>query len=363
MNRMNLTVVPFLIALIISLVITPLTIFVFTKMGFVIDPKKSPHPAHVHKTPVPKGGGIPIFLAVMVTALLLLKPDQHLFAIILAMLVTLVVGLIDDIRNMRPLPRLAFNFFSALIVVGAGIGIAYITNPLNHGILDLSQPRIPFLLFGQKREIWLFSDLFALIWIPFLMNAINWSSGVDGQASGMIAIAAFVIGILSLTYSADITQWPVAILAFALSGAFVGLTVFHFYPQKIMPGYSATTLAGLLLAVLSILSTTKVGTAIMVLGLPLIDAIYTIFRRLVAGRSPFFGDRGHLHHKLLDLGWGKRRVAIFYWLITALLGMLALNLTARMKLFAIVGLAVGIAGLLLWIYFGNSSKQPGRDNG
>lgn len=363
MDRTNLTVVPFLIALIVSLVITPLTVFVFTKLGFVIDPKKSPHPAHIHKEPIPKGGGIPIFLAVAVTAILLLKPDQHLVAVLLAMTVTLMVGLIDDIRNMKPLPRLGFNFLSALIVVGAGIGIAYITNPLSHGILDLSQQRFSFWLLGQKREIWILSDLFALIWIPFLMNAINWSSGVDGQASGVVAIAAFVIGLLSLTYSADITQWPVAVLAFGLSGAFLGLTVFHFFPQKIMPGYSATTLAGLLLAILSILSTTKVGTAIMVLGLPLIDAGYTIIRRLLAGKSPFWGDRGHLHHKLLDLGWGKRRVAVFYWLITALLGVLALNLTARMKLFAIVGLAVGIAGLLLWIYFGNSSRRPDRDSG
>src|SRR3989338_1809811 len=264
---------------------------------------------------------------------------------------------------MKPYPRLAFNFISALIIVGGGIGISYITNPLSHGILDLSQPRLSFDLFGQTRQIWIWSDLFALIWIPFMMNAINWSSGVDGQASGMIAIAAFVIGVLSLTYSADITQWPVAILAFGLSGAFVGLTVFHFYPQKIMPGYSATTLAGLLLAVLSILSTTKVGTAILVLGLPLIDAGYTIIRRLLSGKSPFRGDRGHLHHKLLDLGWGRRRIAIFYWLITALLGVAALNLTARLKLFAIVGLAVVIAGLLLWIYFGSSSRQLDRDSG
>jgi UDP-GlcNAc:undecaprenyl-phosphate GlcNAc-1-phosphate transferase len=172
-----------------------------------------------------------------------------------------------------------------------------------------------------------------------------------------------VIGLLSLTYSADITQWPVAILAFGLSGAFAGLAIFHFYPQKIMPGYSATTLGGLLLAVLAILSSAKVGTAIMVLGLPLVDAIYTIARRVSAGKSPFYGDRGHLHHKLLDLGWGKRRIALFYWLMTAFFGFLALQIDARMKIFAIIGLASVIAGLFLWIYFGNSLKQPGRDNG
>lgn len=363
MSNLNLVVLPFFISFFISLIVTPVTIIVFRKLGFVVDPAKTPHPAHIHKTPVPKGGGIPIFAAVLVVALLFLKMDRHLTAIIAAMVITLVVGLIDDIKSVHPAVRLMFNLIAALVVVGAGIGIAYVTNPLGGGILDLSHPRLSFYLFGESRQIWLWSDLFALIWIPFLMNAINWSSGVDGQASGMIAIAAFVIGLLSLTYSADITQWPVAILAFGLAGAFVGLTIFHFYPQKIMPGYSATTLAGLLLAVLSILSTTKVGTAIMVLGLPLIDAGYTIIRRLAAGKSPFWGDKGHLHHKLLSLGWGRRKIAIFYWAMTAIFGLLALNLNAKMKLFAIVSLAVSLAGLLLWIYFGSYSKQPDRDNG
>ena len=154
-----------------------------------------------------------------------------------------------------------------------------------------------------------------------------------------------------------------AVLAFGMAGAFGALAIFHFYPQKIMPGYSATTLAGLLLAVLSILSTTKVGTAIVVLGLPLTDAVYTIARRILNGKSPFYGDRGHLHHKLLSLGWGKRKIALFYWAITAVLGLLALSINAKMKLFAIVGLALIIAAFFLWIYFGISSRHSDPDNG
>lgn len=363
MEKLNLAIFPFVGAFIISVVATPVTIFVFRKLGFVIDPTKMPHPAHIHKRPVPKGGGIPIFLAVAITALVFLKLDKHLTGILSAMGLTLVVGLIDDIRGMSPRLRLIFNFAAAGIVVAAGIGIAYVTNPFGPGVIDLSHPRLSFYLFGRLHEIWLWPDLFALLWIPTLMNAINWSSGVDGQASGMIAIAAFIIGLLSFSYSADITQWPAAILAFGLSGAFVGLTIFHFYPQKIMPGYSATTLAGLVLAVLSILSTTKVGTAMMVLAIPLVDAGYVVSRRILSGKSPLAGDRGHLHHKLLELGWGKRRVALFYWVVTAFFGFLALNLNAQMKIFAIVGLAATLAGLLLWIYSGRSSKQSGQGSG
>ncbi|KKT55207.1 MAG: Undecaprenyl-phosphate N-acetylglucosaminyl 1-phosphate transferase [Candidatus Collierbacteria bacterium GW2011_GWB1_45_35] len=342
--------------------VTPLTIWFFTKMGFVIDPKKSPHPAHIHNVPVPKGGGLAIFLAVFVTMALLLKLDKHLIAIALAAGITVVAGLIDDVRGMNPYLRLAVNFLAVGIIVASGIGIAFISNPFG-GIIDLSQPRIGFDLLGRHHEIWILADLFALLWIPILMNAINWSSGVDGQISGVVMIAALIVGIISLTYSADITQWPVATLAFALAGAFAGLTVFHFYPQKIMPGYSATSLAGLLLGVISILATAKVGTVLVVLGVPLIDFIYLTIKRVASGKSPVWGDKGHLHHKLLEMGWGKRRVALFYWLVTAILGVAAVKFEARSKLFIMIGLVILMLVFVLWQYSWRYSKRSAPDNG
>ncbi len=356
-----LTVIPFLFSLIISLVMTPLTVILFTKMGWVIDPKKTPHPAHIHKGPVPKGGGIPIFVAVFLTVAFLLKIDMHLIAIGIAALLTVIVGLVDDIRGTNPYMRLGMNFLAAAIVVASGIGIAYVSNPFG-GVIDLSWPKYVFDFLG-KHEIWILADLFALLWIPSLMNAINWSSGVDGQISGVVTIAAVVLGMISLNYSADITQWPVATLAFASAGAFAGLTVFHFYPQKIMPGYSATSLAGLLLGVISILATAKVGAVIVVLGIPLVDFVYLVFKRILSGKSPVWGDRSHLHHKLLDMGWGKRRVALFYWLITAVLGIAALKFETRTKLYIMIGLVILMATFLLWQYSWRFSKQSGRDNG
>lgn len=351
-----ITIVPFLLALLISLVITPLTILIFRKMGWVIDPKKTPHPAHIHKIPVPKGGGVPIFFAVAVTVMLLLKPDNHLLAIGLAGLLTVVVGLVDDIKGSNPYARLGMNFLATLIIVGSGIGIAYISNPLG-GVIDLSWPRFGFYLLGSFHEIWILADIFALLWIPSLMNAINWSSGVDGQISGVITIAAVVLGLISLNYSADITQWPVATLAFATAGAFAGLTVFHFYPQKIMPGYSATSLAGLLLGVISILATAKVGALIIVLGIPLIDFLYIVIKRIVSGKSPVWGDKSHLHHKLLAMGWGKRRVALFYWMAAVVLGVAALSFEARTKLLIMIGLVILMTVFILWQYSSHFSKQ------
>lgn len=351
-----ITALPFLLALVVSLVITPLTILFFKKMGWVIDPQKTPHPAHIHKIPVPKGGGLPVFLAVMVTTVILLKPDNHLVAIGLASLVTLLVGLIDDVKGSSPYVRLGMNFVVTAIVVASGIGIAYISNPLG-GIIDLTWPRLGIDFLDSHHEIWILADFFALLWIPSLMNAINWSSGVDGQISGVITIAAAVLGLISLNFSADITQWPVATLAFATAGAFAGLTIYHFYPQKIMPGYSATSLAGLLLGVISILATAKVGALIIVLGIPLIDFVYLMVKRVVSGKSPVWGDKSHLHHKLMAMGWGKRRVALFYWLAAAVLGVAALSFEARTKLVIMIGLVVLMMTFIIWQYSSRYSRQ------
>lgn len=351
-----ITIAPFLIALIISLLVTPLTVWIFNKKGWVIDPAKNPHPAHIHKTPVPKGGGIPIFLAVTVSVMVLLKPDNHLLAIGVAGLITVIVGLVDDIKSSSPYIRLGMNLLVTLIIVGSGIGIAYISNPLG-GVIDLSWPRLGFDFFGGHHEIWLLADLFALLWIPSLMNAINWSSGVDGQISGVITIAAVVLGLISLNFSADITQWPVATLAFATAGAFAGLTIYHFYPQKIMPGYSATSLAGLLLGVISILATAKVGALIIVLGIPLIDFLYILIKRIVSGKSPVWGDKNHLHHKLLAMGWGKRRVALFYWMAAVILGVAALSFEARTKLIIMIGLVLLMSVFIIWQYSSRYSRQ------
>jgi UDP-GlcNAc:undecaprenyl-phosphate GlcNAc-1-phosphate transferase len=277
--------------------------------------------------------------------------DKHLKGILLGITIMTFMGILDDRFDLSPYLRLILGFLAAGAVVGAGIGIAFITNPFN-GIIRLDQPQIQFQLLGEARSIWLIADLFALVWIVGLSNIVDWAKGFDGQLPGIVVIAGLTIALLAMRFSADITQWPVAILASVTAGAYLGFLPFNFFPQKIMPGYGGGTLAGFMLAVLAILSTTKVGTAIVVLGIPVIDALYSITRRLLSGRSPVWGDRGHLHHKLLDeWRWGKRRAAIFYWAITAVLGALALGLNSQGKFYTIMMLAVFIGGLFLWFNF------------
>jgi UDP-GlcNAc:undecaprenyl-phosphate GlcNAc-1-phosphate transferase len=191
--------------------------------------------------------------------------------------------------------------------------------------------------------------LLALFFILWNMNIVNWSKGVDGQMPGFVAIALAFVGLIALRFAADPAQLETAHLAFIVSGAFAGFLVWNFYPQKIMSGYGAGSLAGFFLAVLAILSGAKFATTVMVLAVPTADAVFTIVRRILAGKSPLWGDRGHLHHKLLDeLGWGRKRIAVFYWVTSFSLGVLSLVLDTRGKILAIVLASSGVFAFLIW---------------
>jgi UDP-GlcNAc:undecaprenyl-phosphate GlcNAc-1-phosphate transferase len=350
-NFTKLVLLPGIISAVLAFLATPLVIKIAGKIGIIDDPKRHKHPKVIHTYPVPRGGGLAIFAAVFVSALVFLPFDKHLGGILAGATIIAIMGIVDDKYDLNPYIRLVIQFLAAGAPIVAGIGIAFISNPAG-GIIDLSHPQVSFYLLGEVRSIWILSDLFALFWIVILMNFLNMGAkGVDGQLPGVVAIAAVTIALLSLGFSADITQWPVIILAVITAGAYLGFLPWNFYPQKIMPGFAGANLAGYLLAVLSILSTTKVGTLFVVLGVPLADSGYTIVRRIVSGKSPVWGDRGHLHHRLLDAGLSKKQVAYFYWSVTALLGALALNLNTSFKLYTIVGVTIFVGGLLLWLIY------------
>jgi UDP-GlcNAc:undecaprenyl-phosphate GlcNAc-1-phosphate transferase len=347
----------------LSFIFSPIVIKVYKKLNLLDDPRQNDHPKVLHQYPVPRGGGIPIFLSLLISVIIFLPLDKHLLGILIGALLILIIGVLDDIYDLNPYLRLLAGFLAAGCVVASGIGIAFVTNPFG-GIIQLNQPQIPFYLFGSLHTIWVLSDLVALIWIVWCMNFVNWSKGLDGQLPGIVVIAALTIALLSLRYSADITQWPVIILALITAGAYLGFTPWNFYPQKIMPGYGGGALAGFLLAVLSILTTSKINTLMVVLSVPMIDAFYSIIRRILQGRSPVWGDRGHLHHRLIDLDWGKRKIALFYWAITALMGFLALKLNSKAKFYTIILLTIILGGTILWLkYLISSFKQHDQSSG
>jgi UDP-GlcNAc:undecaprenyl-phosphate/decaprenyl-phosphate GlcNAc-1-phosphate transferase len=339
----------FILPFILALGLTPLVIKLYQRYKWVDDPQYQKHAKKLHSRAVPRGGGLVIFFAVIVAALFLLETDRYLIAIMAGALLLTVVGFLDDLYDLHPLTRLVAGLGAGLLVVGSGIGIAYITNPFGTGVIHLDQPQLVITLFGRERGIWLLADLFALVFILWNMNIVNWSKGVDGQMPGFVAIAALFIGLLSTRFLDDPTQFNTAFLAFIVSGAFAGFLFWNWYPQKIMPGYGAGSLAGYFLSVLAILSGAKVATALMVLGVPTADAIFTILRRLRAGKSPLWGDRGHLHHKLLDvLHWGRRRIAVFYWLCSLILGILSLYLETWGKIMVMSLVFLLVFCFLVW---------------
>lgn len=345
----SLVLLPLIIAAFIVYFTTPLVIKLAWKIGIIDDPQTHKHPKVLHLKPTPRAGGIAIFIGILVASFLFLPVDKHLVGILIGAALLVALGVADDKYDLNPYLRLVFQFFAASIPIAAGIGIAFWNAPFI-GHIDLSQPQIIFNLLGDEKSIWILSDLFALFWIVMIMNFINWgANGLDGQLTGTTSIAAITIALLSLQFSADIAEWPVTILAAVTAGAFLGFLPWHAFPQKIMPGFTGALLSGYMLAVLSILTTTKVGVLAIVLAVPLIDSGYAIIRRVLSGKSPVWGDRGHLHHRLLDSGWSKKQVMFFYWGITLLLGIISLRLNTDQKLYTIIGLLFLIGGLILWL--------------
>lgn len=328
---------PLISSFLITLVATPASIILIKKFGILDDPKKHKHPAIIHTKPTPRGGGIPLFAGVIFASLLFLPITKITLSLFIAGLIALIVGILDDKLDLSPYFRFGMNIVCALIVVSAGVSVPFITNPFG-GILYLNQ--LPFL-----------AEIIALVWIVWAMNMLNWSKGVDGQMPGIVAISSIVIGILSLRFtSLDQNSVTAATLSFIIAGSSLGFLIYNFYPARIFPGYSATSIY-LLLAVVSILSSAKLATAILVMGVPMMDGIFTVIRRLMSGRSPFWHDKKHLHHLLLSLGISQRAIALSYWIFSAILGALALVLSSRGKVFAIIMLLIIVFGGILFLQF------------
>lgn len=332
---------PLIIAFLITAVVTSISLGVIKKMGLLDDPKTHRHPGIIHKKIIPRGGGIPLFIGIVLAGIFFLPLTKTVVALFAAGLIALLIGVADDKYDISPYIRFIGNIAAALIVVKSGITIPFITNPFG-GILYLNSIILPFSI--------ALSDIIAILWIIWVMNMLNWSKGVDGQMPGIVAISAITIGLLSLRFAESDSFSKISLdLSFIIAGASLGFLIFNFHPAKIFPGYGATAIY-LLLSAASILSGAKLATAILVMGVPMTDGIFTILRRVLTGHSPFWHDKKHLHHLLLGLGISQRYIALFYWIISAILGALALVLSSTAKLFAIIMLLVIVGGTLVFLH-------------
>ncbi len=349
----SVSLLPFIIALFVTTVLTFIAIPLIKKFGLMDDPTLHKHPGIIHTKPIPRGGGIPLYFGALLTSLFFIPFSPVTFAIFFAAFLALGIGLIDDkfnaqSKDVSPYFRFLINILSAVIVVSSGVSIHFITNPIGGGVLHLDTIKlisIPFIHFSL-----LLSDLISVLWLVWVMNMINFSKGVDGQMPGIVAISAIVIGILSLKLNPVGHGGSIdAQLSFIIAGAAIGFLIFNFHPAKIFPGYGATSLY-LLLGVASILTSAKLATAILVMGVPLVDFMFTITRRILSKKSPFHGDKKHLHHILLALGYSQRQIALFYWSISGILGILSFLLESRSKVFAILMVIAITGGALLFLH-------------
>lgn len=348
----------FLISFGLSYFLVQVSIRLAVQFGFVDNPKKRSHPATLHKKITPRAGGVPIFLAFALASILLIPFSKKLFGIMLGGGLLTFVGLLDDKYDLKTSYKLLAQVLAALVVVASGIGITFITNPFNivgvgaaDSVIRLDQLRFIFNFIGYH-SILVWADLFAVFWIVWVINMVNFSAGVDGQLGGIALVVLFVIFAASLRLGADPAQSIVTKLAIVGAGATLGFLINNMHPARIFPGDSGSYFLGFLIAVLAILAGARVGTALLVMAVPLIDGVFTVVRRIAEGRSPFLGDRKHLHHRLLEIGLTQTQVSLFYWLLCAILGAIALTLPAEGKVFAAVFVGIIVLGALVWINTG-----------
>jgi UDP-GlcNAc:undecaprenyl-phosphate GlcNAc-1-phosphate transferase len=333
-------VVVFVLAAALALLITPFVRLTVLRLGIV----DRPNARRVNIRPIPRGGGFAIAAAFLIVAtpFVLLNERQDwvptplnietsdLVALFVGGLAAAVIGVIDDLLDLRARWQLVGQIVLALAGVALGVGITVINNPFGDGVIRFSQP---------------FSVGFTIFWIVGMINSINWIDGLDGLSSGIALIACVTLGLISLT--TQVGQPLIAVLCFALAGALAGFLRWNFHPAKIFSGTTGVQFVGYTLAVLSILGNAKVAVALLVLGVPIIDTFWIIVGRLSQKRSPFSPDRSHIHHRLLDLGLSHRDTVLVIYAICAGLGLLALLVSEVTQAYAFISVFI-LSGLILF---------------
>ena len=332
----------FLAAALLAFFLTPGV----SRLAKRVDAVDQPHERRVNTTPVPRGGGLAVAIAFLVVVAALFAVNAvvglwgpldaltrpEITAILLGGAGAVLVGLVDDRFDLRARWQFGGQLLVALIPVGLGITVGVIANPFGPGAIRLEG---------------VFGAVFVVVWTGGMINSINFIDGLDGLSSGVGLIAVVTLGIISVTGVA--TEPVVALLCMTLAGALLGFLRWNFHPASIFIGTSGVMFLGYTLALLSIMGSAKVAVALLVLGVPIIDTFYIIVRRLSGGRSPFSADRGHIHHRLLDVGLTHTQTVLLIYAICAGLGALSLVLSGSGQLYAFMGafLVFGVVILIL----------------
>jgi UDP-GlcNAc:undecaprenyl-phosphate/decaprenyl-phosphate GlcNAc-1-phosphate transferase len=313
-----------------------------------------PDERRVHERPVPRGGGVAVvvaFVAVGVPLTLFggelgmpmprVITTAQVVALFVGAVLAALIGAIDDRFDLRARWQFLGQLVLAGIAIGGGVTVARFTNPFGPGNIPVDAT---------------LAVAFTFVWVVGMINSMNFIDGLDGLSTGIALIAAVALGVLSLT--TGVVQPFVAMLCFTLAGALLGFLRWNFHPATIFQGTAGVMFLGYALAVLSILGFAKVVVALLVLAVPIVDTFWVIVRRISTGRSPFSPDRGHIHHRLLDLGLSHRATVLLLYGVCATLGLLSLFVSTLLGVVTFVG-ALVMFGVFAFVQ-GRWAREGGR---
>ena len=291
----------------------------------------------MHKKPIPRLGGLAIYGGFLCSILIFGQLDETMLCVLLGAAIIVALGIFDDVLALGAKLKFVVQIVAAAIPVCIGdlqIGLFTNLNPLSD---------TPFVHLG------ILAVPVTIIWIVGITNAVNLIDGLDGLAVGVSSIAAITMLAVALLTG----NMPIAITMAALAGACIGFMPYNLNPAKIFMGDTGSTFLGYMLATVSIMGLFKFYAVIsfavpfLILGLPIFDTANAIIRRVAAGRSPMSPDRGHVHHKLIDMGFNQKQAVAILYAISATLGLTAVVLTSSGEVKAIVLLLAVLAAILV----------------
>src|SRR6201981_2170576 len=284
-----------LVALVVVVLLTPAVGGMARLLGAV----DAPGGRRLNRRPVPRLGGLALFLGILVPALAFLPLGRETRGVLLGAAVAVTVGAIDDFRGLRWFEKLGGQVLAASIPVGFGVWVDRFTFPV------IGVHALP---------AWVGMPL-TVIWIVAIMNMVNFLDGLDGLAAGVAAIAGGTFAVIALSLGKP----DAAILSAIVFGACVGFLRHNFYPARIFMGDSGALLLGYMLGAISVQGLLKTAATValffplLVLAVPIVDTTFVVVRRLRHGEPVFEADQAHLHHRFLRRGFSQRRAALTIW--------------------------------------------------
>lgn len=341
----------FVVAFLIAYASTPIVKMLAFKIGAVDVPKDN---RRMHKKPIARLGGLAIFYGFIISILCFAEIDTELRGILIGSVVIVVMGIFDDIYSLNALFKFVVQIGAALIVVMHGVQIDHISS---FGIGEN-----PYISLG------VFSIPITVLWIVGVTNALNLIDGLDGLAAGVSTISTVSLFAISLITR----EAGVAIVTAAIAGAGFGFLPYNIHPAKIFMGDTGSTFLGFMLASISVVGLFKgyavisMAVPFLILGLPIFDTLFAIIRRVMRGQSPMHPDRGHVHHRLIDMGFDQTQTVIILLITSGLLSLSAVVLllcgASRAIVLILAVLFLSVLGLSLARRKINDEENLTEDN-